>query len=249
MLGTVCRAGDLLELFDPREPEWGATAVSRRLQITKSQAHEMLVSLETIGLLRRVGRGRFRLGWKTVTLSQHLLRSEFTVVEARIMRELGEHLNVSVDLVTRDGHRCVRIGGYGPSHHSPASARIDGIPSAAAKVLLAGMSEAEVREHLPTHELDIELAAVRERGIAFEVGEVRRAVAAPVHDCEGAVLAALAVAVSHEDWVARGGRITRAVEGAARRISASLRSRREQVFAMAEPAVAGGSAGGEQVAA
>jgi IclR family transcriptional regulator, KDG regulon repressor len=227
MLGTVYRAGDLLELFDPQTPEWGATAVSQRLQITKSQAHQMLVSLEAIGLLRRAGRGRFRLGWKTVTLSQRLLRSEFTVDDARILRELAEQVKVSVDLITRDGNQYVRIGGYGPSNHSIDSDHASGMPCAAGKVLLSGMTTAKLREHMPHHELDVELMTVRKRGIAFGTDKDRRTVAAPVHDRDGEILAAVAVAVTHEDWAIRGEQLTRAVAGVAQRISRNLRNHEE----------------------
>jgi DNA-binding IclR family transcriptional regulator len=235
VLGTVCRAGDLLELFDLQQPEWGATAVSRRLAITKSQAHEMLVSLEAIGLLRRAGRGRFRLGWKMVTLSQRLMRIEFTNAEARIVRELGEHLKVSVDLVTCDGDRCVRIGGYGPSNHSNGGARVTGKVSGTGKVLLAAMPAERVEALLPGLGLDVELAAVRERQVAFEEDEDRRGVAAPVHDADGMVLAALGVTVDPLEWDARGPILTRAVTGAARRLSESLRGRHSESFVMPEP--------------
>lgn len=240
MLGTVRCAGDLLDLFDPEKPEWGATEVSRRLQIPKSKAHEMLVSLEAIGLLRRAGRGRFRLGWRTITLGQRLLRSEFTAVEARVLRELGEHLNVPVDLVIRDGDRCVPIGRYGATDDDAVSSHlITSTSSAAGKVLLAGMSEAELRNLMPNHGLDVELAAVRERRIAFAVSETKRAVAAPVQDWGGTVLAAVTVSVGHEEWAARGQRLIRGVPGAAQRISGTLRRRREQALPNRQTTVAG----------
>jgi IclR family KDG regulon transcriptional repressor len=237
VLGTVSRAGDLLELFDLQQPEWGATAVSRRLQITKSQAHEMLVSLESIGLLRRAGRGRFRLGWKMVTLSQRLMRSEFTAAEARIIREIGEHLKVSVDLVACDGDRCVRIGGYGPSNHSAGGAVATGKVSATGKVLLAAMPPQRVAALLPDLEIDVELAAVRERRIAFEEDEGRRGVAAPVQNPDGEVLAALGITVDPAAWSSRGPILTRAVAGAARRLSESLAGREAKSFVMPEPAL------------
>ncbi len=237
MLGTVSRAGDLLELFDLQQPEWGATAVARRLEITKSQAHEMLVSLESIGLLRRAGRGRFRLGWKMVTLSQRLMRSEFTAAEARIVRELGEHLKVSVDLVACDGDRCVRIGGYGPSNHSAGAAAKTGKVSATGKVLLAAMPPERVAALLPGQEIDVELAAVRERRIAFEEDDRRRGVAAPVQNPDGEVLAALGVTVDPAGWAARGPILTRAVAGAARRLSESLAGRGAGAFVMPEPSL------------
>jgi IclR family transcriptional regulator, KDG regulon repressor len=240
VLGTVCRAGDLLELFDQENPEWGATAVSKRLDITKSQAHEMLVSLEAIGLLRRAARGRFRLGWKTVSLSQRLMKSEFTAGEARLVQQLGRHTDTSVDLITFDGDRCVRIGGHGPSNHSRGPVKQTGVVSATGKVLLAGMGSGRAEALVPDLDLELELAAVRERQIAFEDDEERRGVAAPVIDADGAVLAALGVTVDPDVWNAKGSLLTRAVTGTAKRLSDSVRQRHTLSFVMGEPALAEG---------
>ena len=57
MLSTLGRAAKVLDLFTVDAPEWGATAVAHELQIAKSQAHELLVSLAVGGLLQRVGDG------------------------------------------------------------------------------------------------------------------------------------------------------------------------------------------------
>ena len=58
MLGTLKRAGTVLDLFTTDEPEWGVTATAHRLGIGKSLAHDILSSLAAIGLLQRVGHGR-----------------------------------------------------------------------------------------------------------------------------------------------------------------------------------------------
>ena len=62
MLGTLARAGAVLDLFTTEEPEWGVTATAQRLGIGKSLADDVLASLAGIGLLQRVGHGRYRLG-------------------------------------------------------------------------------------------------------------------------------------------------------------------------------------------
>ncbi len=54
MLGTLARAGAVLDLFTTDEPEWGVTATAQRLGIGKSLAHDVLASLAGIGLLQRV---------------------------------------------------------------------------------------------------------------------------------------------------------------------------------------------------
>src|SRR4051812_50136167 len=75
MLRTVMRAGAVLDLFTDEEPEWGVTATAARLGIANSMAHDLLVSLASIGLLQRVGHGRYRLGWRTGSLASVLLRT------------------------------------------------------------------------------------------------------------------------------------------------------------------------------
>ena len=75
MLSTLGRAARLLDLFTLDAPEWGATAVAAELQIAKSQAHELLVSLAGGGLLQRVGAGRYRLGWRIVALNSVLVET------------------------------------------------------------------------------------------------------------------------------------------------------------------------------
>src|SRR4051794_41972859 len=75
MLSTLGRAAKVLDLFTVEAPEWGATAVAHELQIAKSQAHELLVSLAVGGLLQRVGMGRYRLGWRIVALNAVLVET------------------------------------------------------------------------------------------------------------------------------------------------------------------------------
>jgi DNA-binding IclR family transcriptional regulator len=212
----------LLELFDLQHPEWGATAVSRKLAITKSQAHEMLVSLESIGLLRRAGRGRFRLGWRTVILSQRLMRSEFSAEETQFVRRLARYTEAFAELATFDGSRFVRIAGFGPGDRSELGAERLG---ASAKVLLAALPDAAVAEAFPRPGLEAELAEVRLREVAFYQGADRCSVAAPVRGADGDIRAALGLTVSAEVWPGKQAILTRAVQGTALRLSNSAQGR------------------------
>lgn len=220
MLGTVCRAGDLLELFDPQSPEWGATAVSRKLAITKSQAHEMLVSLESIGLLRRAGRGRFRLGWRTLILSQRLMRSEFTVEETQLVRRLARHTEAFAELTTFDGRRFVRVAASGPGERPEITAER---PGPCGKVLLASLPAAP--EGLARPDWEAELAAVRLREVAFEEGAERCGVAAPVRGPDGSVRAALGLTVAAGSWPGKRAVLVTAVKGTAQRLSGAAQCR------------------------
>jgi IclR family KDG regulon transcriptional repressor len=232
VLGTVSRAGDLLELFDLQTPEWGATAVSRKLAITKSQAHEMLVSLESIGLLRRAGRGRFRLGWRTVTLSQRLLRSEFTPEDAQIVRRLARCAEAFAELTTFDGSRFVRVAGFGPGERTEIGADRLG---ASGKVLLASLPEGVLADAFLRPGLEAELSAVRMREVALEEDPERCSVAAPVHGADGIVRAALGLTVPADVWRSRKVVLTRAVTGTAQRLSNACRRREQEPDAEPEP--------------
>src|SRR4051794_17520095 len=76
MLGTVARAGEVLDLFTVEAPEWGPTAVAERVGVSKSQAHELLATLAGIGLLPRCETtGRYQLGWRVASLHAILART------------------------------------------------------------------------------------------------------------------------------------------------------------------------------
>src|SRR4051812_50161650 len=90
VLRTLSRATAVLDLFTADAPEWGPTAVSHELRIAKSQAHELLVSLATGGLLQRVGAGRYRLGWRIAALNSVLVETSGLLrLVAPRMRGLG----------------------------------------------------------------------------------------------------------------------------------------------------------------
>jgi IclR family transcriptional regulator, KDG regulon repressor len=110
MLGTLKRAGDVLDLFTVDEPEWGVTATAQRLGIGKSLAHDVLASLAAIGLVQRVGHGRYRLGWRTISLASVLLRtSELRAQSRQVVRELVERQGIGVSLVAWDRGRIIYI--------------------------------------------------------------------------------------------------------------------------------------------
>ena len=100
MLGTLMRAGDVLDLFTVEEPEWGVTATAQRLGIGKSLAHEALATMTEIGLLQRVGHGRYRLGWRTMSLASVLMRTSGLGACGRpIIRDLAEGRGLIVSLL------------------------------------------------------------------------------------------------------------------------------------------------------
>ena len=223
MLGTVVRAGRLLDLFTPEAPEWGATSVAGELDIAKSQAHELLMSLSEIGLLRRSQRGRYRLGWRTLELGRDVVRSQFSEDVLPLMRNLARHFGEPVQLVGLDRDRITviarQLGGSATDRLLPSGA-VNGPKRrcAMSKCLLA---------HSTWECRDEELRLIKVSGVAHDRGEVSpalRAVAVPIRDQRREAVAALGMWTTAERWPAIGDDMTRALRGTAMRIERSLRA-------------------------
>jgi DNA-binding IclR family transcriptional regulator len=242
MLGTLARAGAVLDLFTTEEPEWGVTATAQRLGIGKSLAHDVLASLAGIGLLQRVGHGRYRLGWRTVTLASVLLRTSELKAHARpVVRDLAERQGLTVSLAAWDCGRIIYIDRrYSTRHASPCgpaagtAAPLNG--SAASKVLLASRPSSEIKmlwcdglvhtRHASIDELELDLEVVRRHGWAHNDAEEPHdssAVAAPVRDADGTVAAAISLDLLDRFSTSNVDLHARAVVAAASRISAAMR--------------------------
>lgn len=74
-LSTVDSAVRILELFDADHTEWSLSELARELRQPTSTVHEQLLTLTASGLLLRVERGRYRLGWRLLKLSSALYGS------------------------------------------------------------------------------------------------------------------------------------------------------------------------------
>ena len=122
MLSTLGRAARVLDLYSVDAPEWGATAVAQELQIAKSQAHELLVSLCVGGLLQRVGSGRYRLGWRIVALNAVLVEtSDLLRLVAPELRALVGRYGETVHVAVWDGRPvCVDARSGRLQHVDPA---------------------------------------------------------------------------------------------------------------------------------
>ncbi|WP_127817787.1 IclR family transcriptional regulator [Microbacterium sp. CPCC 204701] len=248
MLGTVNRVGSVLDLFTQEEPEWGTTRLARRLGLAKSQAHEILVSMTAIGLLQRTPGARYRLGWRTVRLGAVAMRNEgLATVAAPWMRRLvGIHPELSAHLAVWDLDRAIfvgrQVGREVDSEVAQTSAAGSEAPihcTSLGKVLAAAQSDARIDQTLANASLDRftdetitgitalrdELARVRERGFATDLGELSdrmTCMAVPIsHDDQ--VVAALGVVLPRREWQPGADRYLRTVREMSTSISRSLR--------------------------
>lgn len=223
MLDTLLRAGAVLDLFTEHDPEWGATAAAEHLGIAKSLAHEELSSLSAIGLLQRVEHGRYRLGWRTLTLASELLRSSnLSATITPITHALARDRKLAVAVMTWERRRLVCINSQ--RHQQIPALAVPQVghsthagDGAADRVLLAARPVTELKclwgeglldtRHRSFADLADELAETRRRGWAAGT-EIRREgwaannrearalhwVAAPVRDSRGKVVAAISLA-------------------------------------------------------
>lgn len=216
MLGTIRKANQVLTLFDRDNPEWGVTAVAATLKIAKSSAYALMNSMNETGLLRRTPRGRYRLGWQLLSLSNVLLsttdlRAQAHNVMERLHARFGETVNLGVweegDIVYLDkieGTRDFKIA------ETAVGARLPGTTTALGKVLLASRPRAEVEDFIRRERqrtasprtlaglegVEAELEKVRVAGCAYDLGETVddvNCVAGPITNYLGDVIAAMSL--------------------------------------------------------
>ncbi len=244
-LGTVTRAGRALDLFTPQQPVWGATSLARELGVAKSQAHQMLISLSEIGLLRRESGGRYRLGWRTLALGRDMLHSQFPDGALQPLRQLALRYQEPVVLMTFDRDKLTVLLRQGSNNDTDPLVPSGGLEGGyahccvMAKCLVADLPDAErlgilgrapkrytAATIVDLEQVFIELDRVRAARIAFDYGEIHpglRAVATPLTNLNGDTIAAVGLWTTTSRWEQLGPELTTAVAGARRRVEAAMR--------------------------
>jgi DNA-binding IclR family transcriptional regulator len=209
---SVDRAVAILEIL-ARDGEAGVTEVARELGVHKSTASRLLAALDRRELVAQdVARGKFRLGVGVLRLAGAAGRGLDLTQESRpvcraLAQEVGETVNLAI-LSGRDAFYLDQVAGPAAlSPHNWAGQRIPLHATSDGKVLLAYRPAAEIVEHLTLPlerftehtvtalpEFGRLLAQVRERGYATAVDELEEgltAIAAPVRNAEGRVIASI----------------------------------------------------------
>jgi DNA-binding IclR family transcriptional regulator len=209
---SVDRAIAILEIL-ARDGEAGVTEVARELGVHKSTASRLLAALDRHELVTQdTARGRFRLGVGIVRLAGAASQKLDLVQESRpVCRALAQQVGETVNLAILSGHDALYLDqAAGPAALSPhnwAGQRIPLHATSDGKVLLAYLPEAELApcltpplarftERTITAVADFPalLAEVRRRGFATAVEEFEAgltAIAAPVRNAEGTVIASI----------------------------------------------------------
>ena len=209
---SVDRAVAILEIL-ARDGEAGVTEVARELAVHKSTASRLLAALDRRELVAQdTARGKFRLGVGIVRLAGAASQKLDVVQESRpvcraLAQEVGETVNLAI-LSGRDALYLHQVAGPAAlSPHNWAGQRIPLHATSDGKVLLAYLSEAELNACLApplarftdrtitaVAEFIELLAEVRRRGFATAVEELEAgltAIAAPVRNAEGNVIASI----------------------------------------------------------
>lgn len=215
-LSSVANAIRLLTSFSGEEDELGITTLAGRLRLAKSTVHRLAATLTGAGFLEQNGEtGKYRLGVALFELGALVRRRMDVANEARPkLRELLEKTGETVQLGIVDhfsvlyvyemeSRRAIRmaaaVGGRAPLHCT-----------AVGKVLLAHQPGDYVREAISRGLTAYTPKTITKREAVFAMlDEVRlrrhaiddeesegglRAIAAPVRNHNGAVIAALGVA-------------------------------------------------------
>ncbi|MBB6098308.1 DNA-binding IclR family transcriptional regulator [Deinobacterium chartae] len=230
-LSSLQRGLSLLEAFDADHPEWGVRQLSARTGLPASSVHLMLTSLAEAGMLRRTAQGRYTLGWRLLSVSSALYsaapwyRLAHEAMEA-LSRETGELTFLS--LLEEARVMCVARSRR-PSGAARGETAFFLPPerTASGRLLLALATPQGPggREPQVPPELRQELWRVQREGYAETDREWRAdecALAAPLRDLDGQVVAALGVAVHAERYAASRSLLLRRLLDRASRVSFEL---------------------------
>lgn len=213
---SLSRAIAILHAFDRETPELGVTEISKLVGLHKSTTFRLLSTLIAEGLVSQDAEtGRYRLGLGVLELAGRVqVHTEVRQAARPFMQPLAQRLGATVNIAILDRGMSFNLeqavpGGYLVVNYGWVGRRTPLHATSTGKILLAWRPAAEVRALLSdpleryTRQtitrmelLEGELAAVREAGYAvgreeYEVG--LNAIAAPVSDMTGGVIAALSV--------------------------------------------------------
>jgi DNA-binding IclR family transcriptional regulator len=215
-LSSVTTAIHLLKTFTIEDPELGISDLAKRLGVAKSTVHRLASALLDEGLLQQNAEtGRYTIGIGLFTLGS-LVRARLDVTsESRsILNELREKSGENVRLAVLERQSAVLLHDL----ESPQTLRLRSATgqlrpaycSAEGLCLLSGLREPELKKFLEApraprrpntpvdeEELRNHIRKVKRQGYAIEdeiCDEGTRAIAAPIYNADGRIVAAVGVA-------------------------------------------------------
>ena len=215
-LSSVANSLRLIKAFSEDEYEIGISDLAKRLGLAKSTVHRLASTLLEEGMLEQnPGDGKYHLGLALFELGTMVRRKMDFTVEARpflrtLMEKTGETVHLAIldhdsilYIITHESKQALRMG-------SKVGTRAPVHSTAVGKVLLASQPDDEIERivarGLPqstpktiteAKALRRELAAVRGQSYAVDDEESEiglRAIAAPIRNYSGDVVAAISIA-------------------------------------------------------
>lgn len=210
---SVDRAITVLEILAQRG-EAGVSEVAAEIDVHKSTAFRLLGALEARGLVEQAGeRGKYRLGFGLVRLAGAVTgRIDITQQSRSVCERLAEEIGETVNIAVMQEHYAINLyqvrgPGAVTAHnwvgqltplHATSSGKIllAHMPREERAVLLSevGLNKVTPRTLSTKTKLEKDLTVARERGYSWSLEEFEEglhAMAAPVRDREGKVIAAL----------------------------------------------------------
>lgn len=210
---SVDRALAILEVLAHRGTA-GVTELAAQLEVHKSTAFRLIATLEGRGLVEQTeDRGKYRLGMGILRLAGATTARLDVVQEARsvsrhLAAETGETVNMAVLSESSALYLDQVAGSSALQSHNWVGQHIPLHATSNGKVLLSGLTEERLDEVLggltayteltitKKGRLRAEVEKVRDVGYAVAVDELEvglTAVAAPIHNAHGDVIASLSV--------------------------------------------------------
>lgn len=213
---VIERVARMLHAFDAEHRELSSSQLAQRAQLSPSTAHRLATSMTEVGLLQRVGRGKFRIGlglWEAGqrgTLFQTLSEHALPFMEA--IHVTLKH-NVSLSILDADAgevvylerltHRGVREDLTKVALRHPVLSVSSGLiilaysqPELRERFLTAPWDEATLRSGVTEQHLRRRLAQARIDGYIHLRGVMVSSLsglAVPVFDDRGKVVASIAI--------------------------------------------------------
>jgi len=208
----------VLSAFSQDRPSLSLTDISQRLQLNKTTAFRLLSTLEDLGYLQRDPQTKlYRPGLEVLRLGFVVLSGlELRQAAAPYLRDLVNEVEETVNLAVLDHHEVVYIDRVGSKHmlnvFRPVGSRLPAYCTSTGKALLAFLPldklEAVLADTIwlrytantvvTPDALRANLDLVRQRGFADSDGELfpeLRAVAAPIRQSDGQVVATVNISV------------------------------------------------------
>ncbi len=215
---SLARGLAILSTFSEQQPQLSLTDIAQRLQLNKTTTYRLLSTLEHLGYLHRDPQTKlYRPDLEVLRLGFVFLNSlEVRQVAAPYLRRLVDEVQETVNLAVLDTHEVIYIDRVGSNHmlnvQRPLGSRLPAYCTSTGKALLAFLPPERLQaaltattwiRHTPTtlstpDALLANLALIRERGFADSNAELfpeLRAVAAPVRQHDGQVVATVNISV------------------------------------------------------